>query len=219
MRRPAYLVLLGLLALSACAEGIGLGGPAETDRAILADGPAGTVTVVAPPGYCVDRRTLRHAPRGGFALLARCDTLGIGSLFANRRLALITVTTAPMAEGTKAPSLNALKQSVAPAEVLESRVIDRTPMVRLAHDPDTVRGLSPEHWRGVFALNDQLVALAIYVPESSAIPAGEASSLLADVASRTRMASPAAPLPAVIRRDPAFATAKRSVRPRARPPG
>lgn len=192
-RRP--LAALALILLAGCAGGFPPGGGTELARADLAEGPGGTVTVATPPGYCLDRRSLRHGPRGGFALIARCDTLGVRSLFPNRRLALITVTTAPMQPGAPAPTLEDLQQSVAPAEVIESRRIGRMPLVRLANEPGTVEGLAPQHWRGAFALNGQLVALAVYVPETAADD--EAADLLADVAARIRKASTVAkPAPA-----------------------
>ncbi|MGD9861821.1 MAG: hypothetical protein AB7S99_01290 [Pseudodonghicola sp.] len=198
MRRPGArpaAAALALTLLTGCTGEFSPGGAAELTRAELAEGPGGKVTAAAPPGYCIDRRSLRHGPRGGFALIARCDTLGVRSLFPNRRLALITVTTAPMQPGAAAPTLGDLTQSVAPAQVIESRRIDKLPLVRLGDDPGSVEGLAPQHWRGAFALNGQLVALAIYVPETAPGPDGAAAELLADVANRIRQASGAAAAP------------------------
>lgn len=188
------LAALALGLLTGCTEGLPPGGgrAAELTEATLAQGPRGKVQVVAPPGYCIDRRSLKTGPRGGFALMARCDTLGGRELVNNRRLALITVTTAPMAEGQRAPSLNDLRQSTAPARVIETRTRGSVPLIRLTDAPGTAAALSGEQWRGAFALNGQLVALAIYVPASAPAPKGTAADLLAEVARRTRTASRAA---------------------------
>lgn len=191
-RFKIVLAALTLGLLAGCTEGLGpTGGPAELSTATLAEGPLGKVQATAPPGYCIDRKSIRNTPRGGFALMARCDTLGVNGLFSNRRLALITVTTAPMAADDTPPTLADLRQSVAPAKVIETRRDGPLSLVRLADDPGTASALAGEHWRGAFALNGQLVALAIYVP-STAPPLGqEAADLLATLASRTRAASPA----------------------------
>ncbi|WP_417674155.1 hypothetical protein [Pseudodonghicola sp.] len=196
-RYKATLTALVLGVLVGCTDGLPpTGGSTELSSATLAQGPQGKVQATAPPGYCIDRKSLRNTPRGGFALMARCDTLGVHGLFSNRRLALITVTTAPMGADDTPPTLADLRQSVAPSKVIETRRDGNLSLVRLAEDPGAASALAGEHWRGAFALNGQLVALAIYVP-STAPPLGhEAADLLASVANRTRAASPSAAAPA-----------------------
>ena len=181
------LAALGLLLLSGCGDaGFPLG--ALPDQATRAELARGAVIVQAPPGYCIDRQALRRAPRGDFALLARCDTLGVRGFFPHRRLALLTVTTAPLGADAPAPDLADLQQSVAPARVIETTMAGDLPMIRLETPGDAVEELAPQHWRSALVLNGQLVALALYAPDSDA-DAATAPNLLADLARRTRQAS------------------------------
>lgn len=187
------LAALGLLLLCGCGDaGFSLG--AMPDQATRAELARGAIVVQAPPGYCIDRQALRRAPGGDFALLARCDTLGVRGFFPHRRLALLTVTTAPRGAeegaGAPPPSLEDLQQSVAPAKVVETAVVGGLPMVRLDSPEDPVEGIAPQHWRSALALNGQLVALALYAPDGAADAAGNGPELLADLARRTRQASP-----------------------------
>ena len=188
------LAALGLLAVAGCGAG-GLPFGATPDQATRAELARGAVTIAAPPGYCIDRRALRRAPRGDFALLARCDTLGIRGFFPGRRLALITVTTAPQDPDAPAPGLAELKRSVAPAEVIETDMAGEIPLVRLDTPGGSVQGVAPQHWRGAFVLNGQLVALALYAPETESGPPAAGAELLADLAGRTRRASAPDPAP------------------------
>lgn len=196
------LAALGLVFLSGCGDA-GFPFGAMPDQATRAELAHGAVTIQAPPGYCIDKQALRRAPRGDFALLARCDTLGIRDFFPKRRLALLTVTTAPQGTDALQPDLADLEQSVAPAEVIEATMMDDLPMVRLENPDSPAEGIAPQHWRCAFALNGQLVALALYAPESDADTGAAGPELLADLAHRTALASapvesPTAPEPEAI---------------------
>jgi len=187
------LAALGLGFLSGCGDG-GLPFGAAPDQATGVALSRGAVMLAAPPGYCVDERALRRAPRGDFALLARCDNLGFRGFFSSREPALITVTTAPRDADTPAPDLAELERSVAPATVMEARLVDGLPLVRVeTPGEDPVAGIAPQHWRGAFALNGQLVALALYAPGTGDDDPKAGAELLADLARRTAQAS--APTP------------------------
>lgn len=183
------LAALVPVVLAGCGDG-GLPFGAPADPANRAELAGGAVTLAAPPGYCIDQQALRHGPRGDFALLARCDTLGLRGAFPGRQLAVMTVTTAPRADGgAPPPSLEELQQSVRPARVIEAGQSGDLPLVRLDADGGAVEGAAPQHWRSAFALNGHLVALALYAPESAAAAPVAGADLLADLASRTRRAS------------------------------
>ena len=175
----------GLLAaaLSGCDAATGL--PFAADLGALSEAPGrarmvtvslagGAVILSAPEGYCIDRRTLHRTPKAGFAVMARCDTLGVRGFFGAHDLAIITVTTAPQAPGAAAPDTEAVARSADGAEVL---------------DRQSREGVSPVHWRGAFALNGHLVGVGLYAPEGSAVLREDGARLLRDLTSRTRAAS------------------------------
>ncbi len=208
---------LGLLLLSGCGDGVFPSG-ATFDQATRADLAGGAIHLQAPSGYCIDRQALHRAPYGDFVLLARCDTLGLRSFFPGRNLALITVTTAPQAANAPPPSLTDLERSVSPARVIETGMSGDLPMLRLDPPGGVVGGIAPQHWRSAFALNGQLVALALYAPESDAVPAMDAPALLADLAGRIRRASAKpAEKPAAIAASAPKTNAKAEAKPDAKP--
>lgn len=182
------LAALGLVLLSGCGDG-GFPSGATFDQATRADLAGGAIHLQAPSGYCIDRQALHRASYGDFALLARCDTLGLRSFFPGRNLALITVTTAPQRTKAPSPSLADLERSASPARVMETGMAGDLPMLRLAPPGGLMGGIAPQHWRSAFALNGQLVALALYAPENDAGPVIDAPALLADLAGRIRRAS------------------------------
>ncbi len=183
------LATLGLTVLAGCEDGsLPFGTP--FDQATRAELAGGAITVAAPPGYCIDQQALRRAPRGDFALLARCDTLGLRGVFSDRQLALMTVTTAPRtAADAPPPGLDDLTRAAAPAQVIETGMAGDLPLVRLETPGGSVGAAAPQHWRSAFALNAQLVGLALYAPGTEAGDDKAGADLLADLADRTRRAS------------------------------
>lgn len=183
------LAALGLTVLAGC-EGGSLPFSTPFDQATRAELAGGAVTVAAPSGYCIDQQALRRAPRGDFALLARCDTLGLRGFFSGRRLALMTVATAPQKTADlPPPSLDDVARAAAPAQVIETGMAGDLPLVRLDTPGGTVGAAATQHWRSAFALNGQLVALALYAPGTEAGDNKAGADLLADLAERTRRAS------------------------------
>lgn len=183
------LAALGLTVLAGC-EGGGLPFGTPFDQTTRAELAGGAVTVAAPPGYCIDQQALRRAPRGDFALLARCDTLGLRGFFSGRRLALMTVATAPQkAVDAPPPSLDDVARAAAPTQVIETGMAGDLPLVRLDTPGGTVGAAAAQHWRSAFALNGQLVALALYAPGAETDDNKAGADLLADLADRTRRAS------------------------------
>lgn len=149
----------------------------------------GDVVLTAPNGYCIDRSATRHSGGSGFALLARCDTLGVAGYYDAFDLALITVTTAPLAAGAPAPTVKTLGQSSAPAKVLEHHSFKGLSVVRLESGPHSIEGVSAEHWRAAFTLNGHLIGLALYAPNASPALRQDGMALLRDLTDRTRRAS------------------------------
>lgn len=149
----------------------------------------GAVVLTAPDGYCIDRRSLHRTPNAGFAVMARCDTLGVRGFFGAHDLAIITVTTAPQDPGAPAPDAEDIARSADGAKVLDRQTRDGLSLIRFGQGSHGLEGVSPVHWRGAFALNGQLVGIGLYAPEGSAVLEGDGATLLRDLTSRTRAAS------------------------------
>ena len=184
------------LPLTGCDEASGL--PFASEGSALEDSgrarvsvvklAGGAVVVAAPDGYCIDRQSLRRYGTRGFALMARCDTVGVRGGFGSYDLAMITVTTAPLGKGAAAPTSGEVALTRGEGRVLSSTDQDGLALVRFGAGPEPLEGVSGIHWRGAFVLNDHLVALSLYAPEGSdALTDG--GRLLGDVARRTRSAS------------------------------
>jgi len=148
----------------------------------------GAVLLTAPNGYCIDARSLKHRATSEFALLARCDTLGVSGYYNGFELALITVTVAPQKDATP-PDANGLRKATDQATVLQTATNGRLSMVQLKTEQSDRDGLSPQHWRGAFAINGYLVGLALYAPETSHANGADGARILSDLAARTQTAS------------------------------
>lgn len=191
---------LTAFALAGCEEATGL--PFAQELSALTE-PAGreklsevrmargTIIVAAPQGYCFDRRSLKRLGQRGFAVMARCDTLGVRGFFNAHDLAIITVTTAPQSPDTPALSLSALEATGNGAPVLSRENRDGLLLVRFGDGPQPFEGVSPTQWRGAFQVNGQLVGLGLYAPEGSDALTVGGASILADLTRRTRKASAA----------------------------
>jgi hypothetical protein len=196
-RSLAVALCAGLLA--GCDEATGLPFAAElssltesSGRSRLAevDLAGGAVTLSAPEGYCFDKRSLKRTGGRGFAVMARCDTLGVRGFFGAHDLAIVTVTTAPRPEGvTAAPGLDALEATGGGAPVLSRQRRDGLSLIRFGDGAPPMDGVSATHWRGAFALNGQLVGVALYAPEGSDALKDSGAALLSDLTRRTRKAS------------------------------
>lgn len=152
----------------------------------LADG---AVTLNAPSGYCIDPKSMRRANATGFVLLARCDTLGIKGGFGGFDLAIITVTTTPRTSGDEIPNVTDVALSADAADVLAENSSEDLSLVRLISDVPVMDGVSEEHWRGVFSVNDTLVGLGLYAPKNSPALKDSGASTLRELATRTMQAS------------------------------
>lgn len=155
----------GVIALAACdalpvPQATGGGGAKALTQTDLA---RGGVRLVAPEGYCIDRRSLRAR----FALMGRCDTLGVDGFFRDKDLAIITTSTVPVAAGTPNPGANALAAEP-DAELVSSVERDGLSFVRLrSRSGGRIEGVGDTFWRTAFVLNDQLVSFVLYAPAGS----------------------------------------------------
>lgn len=175
-------LLLGalLFGLAACEDfaGLNLGGATGENLALnsarLADG---TVRLVPPPGFCVDKRSLRQS----FALMARCDTLG-GRLTTDAPLAIITATTV---KATGAAQIST-SDFESPSETVIERIDDAPlALVQVKGTPPSP-GMRDTYWRGAARIGDQVIGLALYQKASDADLGNVAPNLLIQTVEQTQ---------------------------------
>ncbi|MEM8654427.1 MAG: hypothetical protein AAGF36_06750 [Pseudomonadota bacterium] len=176
-------VLLGILlfGLAACEDfaALDLAGATTGQNLALrsADLGDGTITLVPPPGFCVDKRSLNDS----FAIMARCDTLG-GRATADAPLAVITATTVAVSGPVTVDS--------ADLETSGETVLQQANQGALALVQ--VRGAPPSpdmrdtYWRGAARVGDHLVGLAIYEAASGQDLGRDAPGLLVQTIERAR---------------------------------
>ncbi|WP_147109641.1 hypothetical protein [Tateyamaria sp. syn59] len=174
-------VLLGtlLLTLSACEDfaGLNLAGTGEGFALSGANLAGGTVKLMPPPGFCVDKRSVRDS----FAIMARCDTLG-GQHTADAPLAIITATTVAV-DGAAQIDTSAF-------EGTSETVLQRTEDGALAVVQVTGAPPSPDmrgtYWRGAAQVGNQVLGLAAYEDANSTALDQLGQSLLTQTVERTQ---------------------------------
>lgn len=145
----------------------------------------GAVQLTTPEGYCVDRRGRNQT----FALIARCDTLGVIGFFASGELAVIAASTQSVDPGTTSPRAHDLANARPEDDTVTSIERESIAIVLMQSDTAQLEGVSKQYWRTAFVVNDQLVSLALYAPDDSAALTSEGARLLEETARATRAAS------------------------------
>ncbi len=182
---PLAALLLGL-ALAGCEPGAGGSGSAALPSARLS---AGDVALVAPQGYCIDRRALRAA----FALLGRCDALGQPEATASlgRPLGAITVSLTPF--DPEAPLPSAAENAAALELSAVSSATERSDYLLFrATGPVPTEGFAAQHWRAVTRVRGHLVGLAFYAPAEAGGVGPEERAVLRDLIALIQKANPPA---------------------------
>jgi hypothetical protein len=157
-------------------------------QAVLA---GGVVTVAGPPGYCIDRRTLRDDGESGFALIAPCAHIAEGAATGGGgvQAAIVTVTAGPAAAEAGLPSPQALAE-LSGARLVSGATEDGFVLVHLegGRDPAIPDG-DPRHWRAALLQAETLVGLALYAPEGSEAAGREGGAMLREVGAIVRRLS------------------------------
>lgn len=184
--KARLIAAVGVLTLAACDElplpqATGGGGAKALTQTTLA---RGTVRLSAPEGYCIDPRSLRDR----FALLGRCDTLGVDGFFRDKDLAIITTSVSPVSAGTANPDPSALTADT-DAELEDTVQRDGIYLVRLLGKTSAIEGVSETFWRTAFVLNDQLINLVLYAPPGSPALGNEGARVLQRAVNATRQAT------------------------------
>lgn len=179
-------VLVGslLLALSACEDfaALDLAGATTGENLALTNATlaGGTVKLVPPSGFCVDKRSLRQT----FALMARCDTLG-GRLATDAPLALLTATTV---EASGPAQVSTSDFEGASEQVIQREDRDGLALVQVRGTPPSNR-MRETYWRAAARIGDQVVGLALYEPSNAPELGGFAVSLLTETVEQTQAQS------------------------------
>jgi hypothetical protein len=133
---------------------------------------------VPPRGYCIDKRSLKQ----NFALMARCDTLGVPSAAGDAPLGIITISLAPIAPDTPLPSAEKIMSEFRLRPAGDSVQTENAVIFRAAGKP-VLAGTASAQWRGAARIGNQLLGLALYGPEGGrAIGADGRAALQALVA-------------------------------------
>lgn len=185
---------LGLLTLSACGDVVDLpvlGGltqpndapvtPVALSQTLMANK---AFTLVPPNGFCIDQSSLTQR----FALMARCDTLGVTDGAGGAAVGIITVsvTSESRTDGLPTP------QQTADALKL-ARITDVTQkndkITFRAEGTPPVADVDVRHWRGSFAAGGKLVALGLFGPKDGRAVSAEGREILDDLITRSLAAS------------------------------
>ena len=145
----------------------------------------GAVRLTVPAGYCVDGRSVRARE---FAVVARCDKVGVPGAYDDQPVALITATLAPRSAEAATPKAAELAASSGPDQVLSQQQNGSLALVRL-RTAEPLEGTASTHWRGAFLAGNRLVGLGLYAPEGSAALGAKGGQLLSAIAQATQRAS------------------------------
>lgn len=180
-----------LLALSACEggqgaalfEGLSVNGPKAKplSHAKLA---GGAFTLVAPRGFCIDSKSVKKQ----FALMARCDVLGVPQAAGDAPLAFITVSVLPTSPEKAVPTIQHLAKASRLSNVTDPQIKDGQLIFR-ATGPAPIDGVSDTHWRGTTQMGGQTIGVALYGPENGRAVSGEGRRIVSAVMLRSQSGS------------------------------
>lgn len=179
---------LALLTLSACEGGQGFsrgGSPVAEEKplrqAILADG---AVQVVPPQGYCIDRKSLKSR----FALMARCDALGLPDVVSAAPRGILTLALVKAESGAALPTPQQVAKAAGLTQVQETSSPDGA-TIFVAQGPVPAEGMSGRHWRGTARIGGHIASVTLYgAPQSRAV-SEEGRELVADLIQQSRARS------------------------------
>lgn len=204
--RRGLLAAVAVLLLSGCDPGSFSGSVPTRTTVNVAGRP---VTVAAPPGFCVDRRSTSQSASGAFVLLSDCQLLG-GPRDAGRP-PVGAALTASVATAGLAPGGDATRS------LGELETFARTPQGRAAlgrsgrggdvsvlatqtqgdvlymliedRGPQPIAGIGSRFWRAFLEVNDRTTALSMLAFDDSGIDAQDELNTLAAFAGAIRRAN------------------------------
>lgn len=155
---------------------------------------AGGAIVVKPPrGYCIDARSFSDRASSGFALIGSCASLTGEATPILVEPAIITVSTSPAVEGEVTTDSRAFQSALGRGQIL--RAINREDGLSLLHVNGGARvppSADPRHWRGLLAVNGQVLGLALYAGTDSPMTGDAGMRMMIALADAIRRDSEAA---------------------------
>lgn len=146
----------------------------------------GAITLVAPAGFCIDRRALKAQ----FALLARCDALGAQTNGGGAPVGVISVSVIPAdaIDGLPTPAQIAAASGLGTpryTQKSDTRTLFQTT------GPAPVEGMSDTQWRGAALVGGYLLGIALYGPDGGRAVTSEGADVVLSLIERTDAASEA----------------------------
>lgn len=188
------LAAIALVTLSACEGGQGAalldkvalpsvgGQPAKPlSQATLA---GGAFTLVAPRGFCIDSNSVQKQ----FAVMARCDVLGVPEAAAGAPLAFITVSVQSAVADEPLPSVQQLASASNLSDISDPQN-ESGQLIFRARAEAPIDGVSDTHWRGIARIGDQIIGVALYGPADGRGLSGEGRHIVSSVMSRSQSGS------------------------------
>ncbi|MEL7256025.1 MAG: hypothetical protein AAGL23_17750 [Pseudomonadota bacterium] len=188
------LALMLMVSLSGCL-GSGFGAGEDVQRDVLRTTTLyeGDVVVVGPPGYCIDKKSMRKRKTQGFVILASCEALS-GVRGQEVEPVIMTLTVLPGEAGAVRPSSDEVAASMPDLQVIDQRDLNELSLVHFASGGNAAfQGKDPRHWRGALAINGHLIGLALYARKGSPAAGEAGQNLLLALAQNTKANSPVRP--------------------------
>lgn len=172
--------------LSGCLEAV----PSETRVLSQSKGALGRATIVpdklvvaGPKGFCVDRRSLKSGPSGGFALVVPCAALDEAAGGLGLEAAILTLQAQPQRKEVAQAEAESLARAFAGIQPIYQENGDGMSLVQLAKGGDAiVPNGDPKHWRAALSFNGYLVGLALYSEKGGIASGDEGKALLIEFA-------------------------------------
>ncbi len=192
------IALVWVVGLSGClgADFPGLGAGGEVQRDVLRTTTLyeGDVVVVGPPGYCIDKESMRKRKAQGFVMLASCESLS-GVRGQEVEPVIMTLTVLPDRAGATRPSAASVAASMPDLAVIDSVDLNELSLVHFANGGNAAfQGKDAKHWRGALAINGHLIGLALYARQGSPAAGEDGQRLLVALAQNTKANSPVRPV-------------------------
>ena len=126
------------------------------------------IKLAGPSGYCIDPETVQQNRSGGFVVLASCHRLSDAAPKRFAPPAILTITVAASETQITADDVEKVASGLNPDQIIKRHTSAKIPLFQLRMNPqDPLESkISHLHWRGAIALEDKLVSMSAFVPDT-----------------------------------------------------